>query len=878
LVLSGREVFPDRADWERLAQQDDSLGRKIKAVQELELQGAQVLVSAVDLTDQAALSHEVQEFKRVLGPIGGVIHAAGLADAENPAFIRKTPQTIARVMAPKVQGLNNLIDCLVDEPLAFMALFSSVSAIVPSLGVGQSDYAMANAYMDYVAQARANQPLISIQWGSWKESGMGEVTSPRYRSTGFQSHTDAEGLVLLDQLLASPAAAVVMPVIVDRSSWQPHKLLTRSMDAEVKPQAAVKSQTTSGTVVSSDTHADVMAHVQVWLHAAVAEQLKLDISRLDLETPLQDYGVDSVMLMQLQRVIEQRVKVDKLDPTVLFENSTVAALSVWLARNHGAAFAAEEVAPIEGEPLASQEPAIRIPPLQVPLRVETERPPGPARRSAAAGSTAGGDIAVIGMSCRFAGSDDLDGYWRLLSEGRSAIQQISPQRWGRPSDYVAATFDKPVDFDGQYFLISSADAKAMDPQALLVLEQSRGLWAHAGYTNQEIKGQSIGVYLGGHSQHRPAESDLAGTSNPILAVGQNYLASNISRFYDLRGPSLVVDTACSSALVALNLAVQSLNSAEISAALVGGVSLLESDDALKLFNQRGILSGEPQFHLFDRRASGTILGEGAGMVLIKRLEQALEDGDQIYAVLKGLAVNNDGRTIGTAAPNPQAQRDVMQAALAKSGKSPHEIDYIEVNGTGTLTTDLLELKVIQSIYRADNAAPCQLGSMKPNIGHPLGAEGIASLIKVVLMLHHRQWVPFLSAQQPMEHYDFAASPFRFSRTAAAWKGAPRVAAVNCFADGGTNVHLIVQGWDPQPARQVRRQPIVVAGGAVSSAQPAVSEVVTHVVLQGWGPRLSKTARQHPIVPKDGSVPLTWTAAAKLSGKLSQREETPFPEG
>jgi acyl transferase domain-containing protein len=182
------------------------------------------------------------------------------------------------------------------------------------------------------------------------------------------------------------------------------------------------------------------------------------------------------------------------------------------------------------------------------------------------------------------------------------------------------------------------------------------------------------------------------------------------------------------------------------------------------------------------------------MVLVKRLDRALEDGDRIHAVIKGLAINNDGRSLGAAAPNPQAQKDVMQAALAKSGKLPQEIDYIEVNGSGTLMTDLVELKSIESVYRHGSSAPCHLGSMKPNIGHPLCAEGMAGFIKVVLMLSRGQWVPFLSAQQPMLHYDLSASPFRFSRELTPWQGTPRVAALNCFADGGTNAHVVLQAW------------------------------------------------------------------------------------
>jgi polyketide synthase PksN len=192
------------------------------------------------------------------------------------------------------------------------------------------------------------------------------------------------------------------------------------------------------------------------------------------------------------------------------------------------------------------------------------------------------------------------------------------------------------------------------------------------------------------------------------------------------------------------------------------------------------------------------------MVLLKTVQQALADGDHIYAVIKALAINNDGRTPGPAAPNPKAQKEVMQTALDKSGKKPEEISYIEANGSGSEVTDLLELKAIQSIYRSSNSLPCALGSIKPNIGHPLCAEGIAGFIKVVLMLQHRQWVPFLSGQQPMKHYDMESSPFYFCQKLTEWTTVPGIAAINCFADGGTNAHAILEAWEHPDSGPVKR--------------------------------------------------------------------------
>ncbi|MBA3774587.1 MAG: KR domain-containing protein, partial [Ramlibacter sp.] len=782
LVLTGRESFPPRAEWKALARTDTPMAHKIQAVLALEALGAQVRLSSVDLCDEGALRAELDDIRHTVGPIGGVIHSAGIVDKETPAFVRKTLDGVARVLAPKTVGLDNLIKCLGDDPLSFFVLFSSVSAAIPSLGSGQADYTMANAYMDHAAQAHCSRyPVTSIQWPSWKETGFGEIRSPAYRRTGLLALTDAQGLHLLDLILASGQRGVLLPAMVDPVLWQPRDLMHR---APARQDAA--------STVAGPARATAAGEVTTWLVGLLAAELGMQPAQVAVDQPLQDYGVDSIVMLQFLRAVG-KIAGAELDPSILFEHPTLETFAAWLARVHGTNLSGLHAPTDEAPPL--------------PSATSTAQPqPHPQPQPLAdPGST--GDIAVVGMSCCFPGASDLDSYWTLLAEGKSAIRRVPESRWGRSGQWYAGLIDNVTHFDPQFFLLSQADARAMDPQALLVLEQSLNLLHHAGYPAAEARGRAVGVYLGARSRHVPDASRLRDASYPILSVGQNYLAANISRFFDFRGPSLVVDTACSSALVAMHMAIQALRGGDIPCALVGGVNLLQTDEPARIFSQREILNPGPDFHIFDKRAQGAVLGEGAGMVLLKTLAQAIADGDHVYAVIKSTAINNDGRTASPVAPSLQAQKDVMQTALEKSGMRAGQIDHIEVNGSGSAVTDLLELKAIESVYRSPGTLACALGSVKPNIGHLLCAEGIASFVRVALMLHRRRTVPFLSAQQPLAHYDFARSPLRFDRESAPWGGGVRTAAVSCFGDGGTNAHAIVQEPDASHNARAARQPL-----------------------------------------------------------------------
>lgn len=772
LILIGREALPDKREWERFKNADSSIGKKVRAMQQLEHKGVEVNLLSQKLSDRKALQEQIESIRQ-LGSIAGAIHCAGIVDRETLAFIRKTPEKIQSVLEPKIAGTQVLYELLCKEPLKFFVLFSSVSAAVPYLSAGQADYAMANCYLDYFAEAhKKDLPIVSIQWPNWKESGMGEVTNRPYVESGICSITDKEGLSFLDQILANGSYSVILPAALNLELCKPERLMRHTDQEKSGKTMRERVEKPAATPREVEASGQSLKQVEQWLTLLFSEELKISPEGFKNDKPFQDYGVDSIILLQVLHRMNQQLST-QLDPSILYEFSTLQSLSKWLVKTQSKSLS--NLIAIAEEELQEEAPSATAFPIAKDARALSE------------------EVAVIGMSCRFPGAESLEGYWRLLSEGRSAIGLIPEDRWSEPSSFYAALLENATDFDCHYFQISEEDARGMDPQALLLLEESLKLWYQAGYQPADFKGKMVGVYIGGRSQHLPDESLLKAMRNPILGIGQNYLASNISQFFDLSGPSLVLDTACSSALVCMQMAFSALQRGEIEAAIVGGVGFLHSDRVHRLFEQRSILCPGPDFHLFDERASGIILGEGVGVVLLKRLSKALEDGDRIDAVIKGIAVNNDGKTAGPATPNFEAEKVVMQEALSRSGKKAEEIGYIEANGSGSLVTDLLELKAIHSVYHPHSQKPLKIGSIKPNIGHPLSAEGIASFIKVVLMLKAGQFPPFLSGKQPLAHFDREQAGISFSSTITPWDEPTRIAAINSFADGGTNVHLIIEG-------------------------------------------------------------------------------------
>ncbi|WP_018385947.1 type I polyketide synthase [Wenjunlia vitaminophila] len=420
-------------------------------------------------------------------------------------------------------------------------------------------------------------------------------------------------------------------------------------------------------------------------------------------------------------------------------------------------------------------------------------------------------IAVVGLGCRFPGGVvDGDSYWRLLTDGTDAVGEIPADRWdndayydeepGRPGKIntrAGGFLDRIDRFDHDFFGISKREALAMDPHQRLALEVSWEALENAGLSPAGLAGSRTGVFMGACSLdyvmaqgNDPADVSAYTSSGSALS----FIPARIAYLLDLRGPNLSVDTACSSSLVAVHQACQSLRAGECDLALGGGVNVVLSPLLLISMSQFGSVSRQGRAKTFSDAADGYVRGEGCGVVVLKRLSDAVRDGDRVLAVLRGGAVNQDGRSAGITAPNGAAQRDVFRGALRASGVEAHQVSYIEAHGTGTRLGDPIEVEALADVYGREEGGPVYLGAVKTNIGHLEAAAGIAGLIKVVLCLEREAIPPNLHFERLNANISFEGTTFRVPTEQAAWpRGeAPRTAGVSSFGLSGTNAHLILQ--------------------------------------------------------------------------------------
>lgn len=782
LVIIGREELPKPSEWKKILENKEMLGlnEKIIRMQSFIEQGVNVQYYNTPLTDLDGLKAMVDEIHQTAGPISGVFHCAGLM-GNNPVFFKKQLSEIKSVCEPKMNGLVTLHNAIKNEPISFFVLFSSVSSIVPTLATGQSDYAMANAYMDHYAITQVglgNTYFKAIQWPAWGDTGMaaGKVDTPAYKQTGLVPISTEVGLLFL-KYIKGASYNVYLPCLAARGQIVPEQMLK----AKVMPETGSVTDI-SGTPESIEIYTDLRPNVKRWLREIFISELKLSENQLDENKPFNEYGIDSIILAQLVQTLQVGLE-KKLEPSLLLEHTTMAALTDYFIANHGES-------------------------LRIKLGAKSNVNTGNTLKKVSSHlvkeeSKLVDDIAIVGLSCRFPGAPTIELYWKLITQGISAIRPVSQERWqSRSSSLHYGGWLDDIDlFDSKFFNINEKDVAIMDPQARIILEESLKAVYDSGYEYKELSGERIGVYIGGRSVPNPNISAVLNAPNPILGTGQNYLATNISRFFNFRGPSLIVDTACSSGITGLILATDALQGRRIDMALVGAVSLLLTPDCHELFDARNILNKDGKFHIFDTKSSGEVLGEGAGVVVLKRLSDAIRDGNHIYGVIKAIASNNDGLTLGPGSPNINAQKQVMQDALVSGGKQVVDIGYIEVNGGGSPVVDSLEIKALTQVYLLDNLSlpPCYIGSVKPNVGHLLLASGMAGFIRCVLSVHNKQIPPFLSALEPFEHYDFSSSRVQFNRRTIEWttlSGKTRIAAQNSFPDGGTNCHLLIEEFVP----------------------------------------------------------------------------------
>ncbi|MGW0503460.1 amino acid adenylation domain-containing protein [Micromonospora sp. NPDC003241] len=436
----------------------------------------------------------------------------------------------------------------------------------------------------------------------------------------------------------------------------------------------------------------------------------------------------------------------------------------------------------------------------------TTRPAPPDGRAPASQDVRSGatPLAVIGMACRFPGADDPDEFWRGLVDGVDAVRPVPEHRWtpqdGRPR--WGSFLDDPMQLDADFFGLSDEEARLTDPHARLFLEIGYEALERAGYAGPRRQGRRVGVFAAVGESAFPELLAAAGpVTAPAALVGnlRNLVAARLSQALDLVGPAIVVDTACSSALVALHLAARSLATGECDIAVVGGVNLNLTETAYRLLDAAEALSPTGRCRAFDADADGFVPGEGGAALVLCRPDDAYAAGDPVLALVAGTAVGNDGRSLSLLAPNPQRQWEVIARAYADAGLDPAAVSYVEAHGTGTGLGDPVEARSLAAAYpRRPDGTPRWLGSVKTNLGHLLNSAGMPALLKVVLALRHRQLPPSLHHVRPSTRYDLDAAGFTVVTEARPWTApGPLVAGVNAFGFGGTNAHAVLREAPPR---------------------------------------------------------------------------------
>jgi acyl transferase domain-containing protein len=461
----------------------------------------------------------------------------------------------------------------------------------------------------------------------------------------------------------------------------------------------------------------------------------------------------------------------------------------------------------------------------------------------------GSEIAVVGLAGRFPGARSVDALWQNIRNGVESITFFSDdellalgvdRRWLQRADYIkaGATLEGAEWFDAAFFGFSPRDAEMLDPQHRLFLETAWEALESAGYDPARTHA-SIGVFAGAgrntYYDNLRSNPEIGGGIDAILANESDFLATRVAYKLDLKGPSMSIQTSCSTSLVAVHVACQQLLTEQCDLALAGGVYLDRLPVTGYQWQPGSILSSDGHCRAFDSRADGAVAGRGVGVVVLKRLDEALRDGDAIRAVIRGSAVNNDGATkVSYASPSVAGQAEVIAEALAVAGVPADSIGLVEAHGTGTALGDPAEIAALTKAYRSqtDSRGYCAIGSIKSNIGHLDVAAGVAGLIKAVMALEHRELPPTLHFEKPNADIDFERSPFFVNTALRPWNAgdAPRRAGVSAFGIGGTNAHVILEEAPPVPSRLSSDTPqlLTLSGRTGSALAAAASGLATHL--------------------------------------------------
>jgi acyl transferase domain-containing protein len=751
-------------------------GDRLARIEALRAKGVSVAVHQADVARADDLERVLTTIRH---PLRGIVHAAGIVDGEH--LVRLDPARLDAVLRPKVLGAWNLHALTRDLPLDFFVLFSSIQSIVTS--ASQGNYAAANAFLDALAHHRKRAGMVaqSLDWGAWSGEGMAarldEVERVRLARVGFGALQEEAALSLLARAMDRPEAQLVLASI-DTSAIEDAPILRtlarprRRLAASLRQRLVGLSQAERERVIVDVVRAEVAAALRLEGPAAVP-----------LDRPLKELGLDSLIAVELPNRL-RALSGEPMPATLLYDHPTVSAVAAFIDGK------------IKGEAKA---------PLPNKAAVENDA------------------IAIVAMACRAPGGCATpDALWDLVARGESAITAPPAHRGWDQKSHLGGFLHEADAFDAHFFDLSEREATLMDPQQRLLLEVSWEALERAGIT--AFEGSRTGVFLGvtenGYAARAHGSPDA---HDRMLSLGNraSVASARIAYALGLRGPVMTVDTACSSSLVSLHLACQSLRARECDLALAGGATVLATPDLFVESSGHGTLSPEGRCKPFADSADGVVWSEGVGVLALERVRDARKNGHPILALVRGSALNHDGRGQGLTTPNGTAQREVISLALRAARLEASDVDVLEAHGTGTHIGDAIEAAAIVDTYGRARGAPIIIGNVKPFIGHTQSAAGVLGVVHTVVSMQRERLPAMPNAGISNRNVDWSAGTVRVADRERPWQRGerPRRAAVSAFGVG-TNAHVIVEeapGESPRaPAGAPREIVIVVSGKTVSA--------------------------------------------------------------
>ena len=796
---SARMILTGRSDLDSQKQQ------QIKTLEDL---GGKVRYVAGDISKREDVA-QILEACEAFGELNGIIHAAGVI--RDSYINNKTSEDMGMVLGPKIFGawwLDNLTKH--NKALDWVIFFSSIAILG---NAGQADYAVANMFLNHFAHYReqlrqAGQRsgrTVSINWPLWLDGGMHIDAAAQkllFHTFGMDMLSTEMGLSTWLRILHSEDSEV-LTVYGDQVRFQ-QKLMHQSVGA-----------LNNADILATDEREQQLGLLQQHFVTLVSDVLKLPVQNISLSEPLSQYGFDSIGLTELSN----RLNADygsELTPALFYQYSTIGLIvdyfidrypQLVLNRHEKQLSLLSKTIPKKHSNYFTQSLLPKEANLTAPIR--------------------GQDIAIIGMAGIFPGAKDVDSLWSNLLLEKDAIRAFPEDRvelhpakewinWGGFIDDIAK-------FDASFFNISPREAELMDPQQRIFLETVCKSIENAGYGIDGFAGTRCGLFAGIQLQEYAKLIEDCGEYDGYVGTGNSHsiLTNRISYLLNLLGPSEAIDTACSSALVAIHRAIQSIQLGESDLAIAGGVNGLLSASGFIGCVKAGMLSPEGRCKSFDKSANGYVRGEGAGAIVLKPLSQALLDGDTIHGVIKGSAVNHGGHATSLTAPNPNAQAALIKTACRNAGISVATISYIEAHGTGTSLGDPIEINGLKKAFKELSEEDgiglaesyCGIGSVKTNIGHLETAAGIAGVIKTLLAMKHGELPASLHCSELNPYIELAESPFYITTQKRTWSrlqdaaghAIPRRAGVSSFGFGGSNAHIILEEA-PERAQVVDTKP------------------------------------------------------------------------